>query len=150
MIDPKEPLTDPIRHLGPAIDGLAEGLQSRAQDAWNGVREQTTHVVRGTVACVRGNLFSTVLMAFALGVVLGVLLGRRAPVSFKALPDPAPLRRSGGLRLALFMAIVSVLRRTFSFSFTLARLLVRKGRKLHLARSGSRMEPLHYRPARSS
>lgn len=138
MIDFKEQLTNSASRLGKKAGSVAEELQSRAQSAWNCVGERTTRAVREPAACVRENPVSTALVVFGLGLVLGLLLGRRPPAPFQERAVAEPLHRSRGLLPGFLLGIFSMFRRTIFLAFGLAYRLVCQGRGLHQPCSMSR------------
>ena len=107
-------LTDVATRLGEDASDVAEGLQARAQDAWDSVQQQTNRAVRESSAYVHKNPVPIALAAFGFGLVLGLSLNRRHPVSFKNRYIAEPLHQSRGMLLGLLVACGALLRRTIS------------------------------------
>jgi ElaB/YqjD/DUF883 family membrane-anchored ribosome-binding protein len=118
MDDLKDELTDATTSLGDSPSGIAHDLQNRAKDAWDSVQHRIDRVVRESSAYVQKNPMPTALVAFAIGLVLGVFLNRRAPRSFKDRYIGEPLHQSRGALLGLLFAFATLLRRAFSSAFS--------------------------------
>jgi ElaB/YqjD/DUF883 family membrane-anchored ribosome-binding protein len=112
--DLKHKLSDHATKLGEDASDIAEDLQTRAKDAWDSVQEQTNRAVRESSAYVHKNPLPIALAAFGFGLVLGLFLNRRHPVSFKNRYIAEPLHQSRGMLLALLVACGALLRRTIS------------------------------------
>ena len=82
MSDLGDKVTDAAARLGESASGLAEDVQDRARDAFHAVEYSTKRAVRQGSAYVRKNPVPTALGAFALGLVLGLLLSRRQAATF--------------------------------------------------------------------
>ena len=113
MNDLKDNPTDAATDSGRAT-GVAEDLQNRATDAWDSVQHETNRAVRESSAYVRENPVPALIAALGVGLVLGLFLSRREPVSFKDRYVTEPLHQSKGVLLGLLLACGTLLRRTFS------------------------------------
>lgn len=114
MTDFKDKLTDAATRLDEGASGVAEGLQSRAEDAWDSVQHRTKRAVRKSSAYVHKNPVPTALAAFGCRLVLGLILNRRDSVSFRNRYITEPLHQSRGVLLGLLIACGTLLRRTLS------------------------------------
>jgi ElaB/YqjD/DUF883 family membrane-anchored ribosome-binding protein len=120
MDDLKEKLTDTATSLGEDVRGVAGELRTRTKDAWDSAQHQARRAVRESSACVRENPVPAALAAFGLGLVLGLILSRREPASFKDRCIAAPLHQSKGALLGLLVACGALIRRSFSSASTTA------------------------------
>jgi ElaB/YqjD/DUF883 family membrane-anchored ribosome-binding protein len=107
-------ITDDATRLGEDASDVAEGLQTRAEDAWDSVQQQTNRAVRECSTYVHKNPVPIALAAFGFGLVLGLFLNRRDPVSLKNRDVVEPLQQSRGLLLALLVACGALLKRALS------------------------------------
>ena len=114
MTDIKDKLTEAAANLGESASGVAEDLKSRAEDAWDSVQSGTHRAVRESSAYLRENPVPALIAAAGFGLLLGLLLSRREPESFKDRYIAEPLHQSKGVLLGLLMACGAMLRRTFS------------------------------------
>ena len=114
MTDLKDKLTDAATSLGEGASGVAEDLQSRANDAWDSVQDRGNRAVRESYAYVREHSVTTALAAFGVGLVVGLLVNRRDPVSFKDRYIAEPLHQSRGVLLGVLLAFGALIRRTLS------------------------------------
>ena len=114
VTDHKDRLTDAATSLGENASGAVEDLKTRAEDAWDSVQQRTDRAVRDSSTYVRENPVPTALAAFGVGLLLGLLLGHREPVSYKDRYIAAPIQQSRGLLLGLLLACGTLLRRSFS------------------------------------
>ena len=114
MTDIEDKLTDDATRLSEGATSVAEDLQTRAKDGWDSVQQQTNRAVREGSVYVRENPVPTALAAFCFGLVLGLVLSRREPVSFKDRYIAEPLHQSKGVLLGLLIAGGTLLRRVFS------------------------------------
>ena len=114
MTDLKDQLTCAATNLEEKASGVAEDVQARAKDAWESVQSGTHRAVRESSAYVRENPVPAVIAAVGFGLVLGLLLTRREPVSFKDRYVTEPLHQSKGLLLGLLLACGGLLKRTLS------------------------------------
>ncbi|MDR3405860.1 MAG: hypothetical protein P4L99_25465 [Chthoniobacter sp.] len=106
----KDKFTDVATSLGDGASGVAEEVQSRAIDAWDTVQYRTNRAVRKSSAYVHKNPVPTALTAFGFGIVVGMLLNRRAPGSFKERYIEQPLRQFSGVPVGLIIACIALLR----------------------------------------
>jgi ElaB/YqjD/DUF883 family membrane-anchored ribosome-binding protein len=107
-------LNNDATRLGEDASDVAEDLLTRTQDAWDSVKQQTNRAVRESSAYVHKNPVPIALAAFGFGLVLGLFLNRRHPVSFKNRYLAEPLHQSRGVLLGLLVACSALLRRTIS------------------------------------
>ncbi len=114
MTDLKDKLTSAANSLGESASGAAENLQTHAKDAWDSVQSGTNRAVRESSAYVRENPVPAVIAAVGFGLVLGLLLSHREPVSFKDRYVTEPLHQSKGMLLGLLLACGGLLKRTLS------------------------------------
>ena len=114
MTDLNHKLTDDATKLGEDASGVAEDLLTRTQDTWDSVKQQTNRAVRESSAYVHKNPVPLALAAFGFGLVLGLFLNRRHPVSFKNRYFAEPLHQSRGMLLGLLVGCGALLRRTIS------------------------------------
>ena len=114
MTNIHDTLTGTATKLGEGATGLADEVQARAEDAWNSVQHRTDRAVRESSEYVHRNPLPTALAAFAVGLVLGLALNRREPVSFQDRYVAEPLHHSRGLLLGLVLACGTLLRRTLA------------------------------------
>ena len=110
----KDKMADAAASFGKEAGDVAGNLQSRASDAWDSVQHQTNRAVRESYSYVREHSVTTALAAFGIGLVVGLLVNRRDPVSFKDRSIAEPLHQSKGMLLGLLLAFVALIRRTFS------------------------------------
>ena len=114
MTDLKDKLTDAATRLGKGASGVAEDLQTRAEDAWDSVQHRTNRAMRKSYVYFHRNPVPTALAAFGCGLVLGLILNRRDSSSFKNRYIAEPLHQSRGVLLGLLIACGTLLRRTLS------------------------------------
>ena len=114
MTDIDDKLTNAATKLGESASGIAEELQTRAEDAWDSVQYRTKRAVRKSSAYVHKHPVPPVLAAFGCGLVLGLILNRRDSVSFRNRYVAEPLHQSRGVLLGLLIACGTLLRRTLS------------------------------------
>jgi hypothetical protein len=103
-------LRDKLTDVATSVSDGADDLQSRAKDAWDTVHYRTNRAVRKSSTYLHKNPVPTALTAFGFGFVLGALLSRRAPGSFKERYVAQPSR---GVPVGLIIACITLLRSIF-------------------------------------
>lgn len=81
MTDLKDKLTNVATNFSVGARHVAEDLQTHATDALDSIQHRTHRVVREGSSYVHNNPAATALAAFGCGLVLGLVLHRREPVS---------------------------------------------------------------------
>ena len=117
----EDKITDAATSLGESASDVANDVRTHAKNAWDSVQHGTNRAVHEGSTYVRENPVPTVLAALGVGLVLGVLLGRRDRTSFQDRYIAEPLHRSKGVLLGSLVACGAMLQRTFSSASNVAR-----------------------------
>ena len=120
MSDLKDQLSNAATRLTDSAHEFADDLQSQAHEQWDSVQDRAGLALRQSKHYLLENPVPVTAAAFGLGLVVGALLSRTAPVSLTDRYVSQPIRESRGVLLGLMIAGGALLRRTFLATTTAA------------------------------
>lgn len=103
-------LTDDATRLGEGGSDVAGGSQTCAKETWNSVQRKTHRAVCESSAYIHKNPLPIALAAFGFGLVMGLFLSRRYPVSFKHRYIEESPHQSRSMPVGLIIACITLLR----------------------------------------
>src|ERR1043166_3908500 len=106
----KDTLPDTAISPSESAGTLADDVQDGAKGASDSVQHETNCVVRKSSAYVKNNPVPTALVAFAAGLVVGVLLNQRGAKTLNSRYIAEPLHQSRAAMFGVLLACGALLR----------------------------------------